>query len=1068
MRSKFKWIFTLLLALTVQFSFAQEKTITGVVSDANGPLPGVNVVVKGSQRGVSTGFDGSYSIKAKEGETLVYSFMGMRDVLKVVGASNVINTILQDDAKQIGEVVIVGYSATKKKDFVGSIKEVKSEQLAKKNVSSVTQALAGEVAGVRIINTSGQPGTVGTVRIRGFGSVNGNRDPLYVVDGVPYNGRIESINPSDIATTSVLKDATATAIYGARGANGVILITTKNAKKGDSFIEVESRTGVNFSLLPRYETIKSPEEYIALGWEGLYNQGVITGNANPTNYANTNLFSGSGVSPSYNMWNVASGADLIDPVTRQVRAGVTRRYNPENWEDYAFQNSIRTEANVSLGGASEKARYFSSFGYLNDKGYSINSDFERITGRLSLSQDVKEWLRASTNIGYTMSTTNQGGQSADSGSVFWFVDNIPSIYPLFERDANGNIINNIYGKPAYDYGETGGRGFGALTNAIADAHYTLERAKRQEISTNSAFDIKFSNDLTFEAKIGTQYYERKFDNLQNKYYGPSAGTNGSLYKTDIQMFSYNFLKLLRYKKTFGVNELEVLAAHENNSWEYKYLDASKNQIALPIPEFEQAAVNIGANSYTDNVKLESFFSQVNYNFDKRYYLTGTIRRDGSSRFVKDKWGNFWALGAAWNVTNEAFMKDQKLFDNLKFKVSYGLTGEQDGVGLYPGYTRFNTETSAFDTPAFLFSTLGNPNLTWETSKMLQSGLEFGIKNRIEGSIDVYRKLTDDLLFERRTPISEGYATVTVNDGQLENKGIEFDVTGHIFKGKDGYLDLSINGEIFDNKLLRMPIDPATGEQKTIDVQGNFGRAVGHSIYDFYLREWAGVDAATGNPMWVQHYDDLNDNGVVDAGENILSLTDYLVTNPGRKGFIQERNVTSYALATQKFNGKSAIPDVRGAVNLSGGYKGFDLSIQLLYSFGGYSYDGAYANLMNNGQVGDNNWHVDMRDRWQQAGDVTNVPALSNNQVANVASASTRFLTKSDYINLNNARLGYTVPKKITEQLKLASLSIFISGDNLYLSTKRKGFNPTVSETGASSQYTYSPLSTISGGVRLKF
>lgn len=1067
MRSKFKWIFTLLLALTVQFSFAQEKTITGVVSDANGPLPGVNVLVKGTQRGVSTGFDGSYSIKAKEGETLVYSFMGMRDVTKVVGASNVINTILQDDAKQIGEVVIVGYSTTKKKDFVGSIKEVKSEQLAKKNVSNVTQALAGEVAGVRIINTSGQPGTVGTVRIRGFGSVNGNRDPLYVVDGVPYSGRIESINPNDIATTSVLKDATATAIYGARGANGVILITTKNAKKGDSFIEVESRTGVNFSLLPRYETIKSPEEYIALGWEGLYNRGVIEGNANPIDYANTNLFSGNGVASNYNMWNVTSGADLIDPVTGNVRAGVTRRYNPENWEDYAFQNSIRTEANVSLGGASDKARYFSSIGYLNDKGYSINSNFERITGRLSLSQDVKEWLRASTNIGYTMSTTNQGGQSDDSGSVFWFVDNIPSIYPLFMRDASGNIVNNIYGKPAYDYGESG-RGFGALTNAIADAHYTLERAKRQEISTNSSFDIKFTNDLTFETKIGTQYYERKFDNMENKYFGPSAGTNGSIYKTDIQMFSYNFLKLLRYKKMFGVNELEVLAAHENNSWEYKYLDASKNQMGLPIPEFEQAAVNIGATSYTDAYRLESYFSQVNYNYDKKYYFTGTVRRDGTSRFLKDKFGTFWSLGAAWNVTNESFMKDQTLFDNLKFKWSYGLTGEQDGLGYYPAYDRYNTEPGAGGGIGFPFVSKGSGSLTWETSKMLQSGLEFGIKNRIEGSVDFYRKITDDLLFERRVAISDGYAIINVNDGQLENKGIEFDITGHIIKSKDAYLDLSINGEIFDNKLLQMPIDPATGKQKVIDVQGNYGRAVGHSIFDFYLREWAGVNATNGKPMWVQHYDDINDNGVVDSGESISSMHLYLADNPGREGSIKETVTENYSDATLKYVNKSIIPDIRGAVNLSGGYKGFDLSVQLLYSFGGYSYDGAYAGLMGNGQVGQNNWHVDIRDRWQQAGDVTNVPALSNNRVINGNAASTRFLTKADFINLNNVRLGYTVPKKITEQLKLSSLSIFISGDNLYLSTKRKGFNPTVTETGASSQYTYSPLSTISGGVRLKF
>ena len=1068
MKLKFNGFLVLLLVLMAQLTFAQERVVSGIVTDNTGmPLPGVSVLVKGTKSGTQTDFDGKYSINTKPSDVLVFSYIGM-ETKTVSATSTNTNIILQQESTALSEVLIVGYTTTNKKDFIGSIKEVKAEEISKKNVSSVTNALAGEVSGVRVINNSGQPGTTGTVRIRGFGSVNGNRNPLYVVDGVPYSGRIESINPSDIASASVLKDATATAIYGARGANGVILITTKMAKKGESYIEVETKTGVNLSLLPRNQTIKSPEEYIGLSWEAMYNKGVILADANPVNYANTNLFSGSGIAPDYNIWNVNNVSELIDPTTKQVRAGVTRKYNPENWEDYAFQNSIRTEANLSMGGGSEKSKYFSSIGYLNDQGYSINSSYERITARLSLVQDVKEWLTASTNIGYTMSTTNQGGQSEDSGSVFWFVDNIPSIYPLFLRDANGNIPNNIYGSPSYDYGETG-RGFGGLTNSIADAHYTLEQAKRQEISTSSSFNIKFTKDLNFETKIGTQYWERKFDNMNNKYYGPSAGTNGSIYKTDTQMFTYDVLKMLRYKKTFGVHDLEVLAAHQNNNYQYKFLDASKSQLALPLPEFEQAAVNIGASSYTDNVRLESYFAQANYDFDNRYYFTGTVRRDGSSRFLNDKWGNFYSVGAAWNLTNEAFMKDQTIVSNLKLKTSYGLTGEQDGVGLYPGYDRYNTETGAGGTPSFVFSAKANANLTWETSKMFQVGLEFGIlNNRIEGSLDFYNKITDDLLFERRVAISDGYALLNVNGGQLRNQGFEFDVTGHIIKGKNGYLDLTLNGEMLDNKLLSMPIDPATGQEKIIDVQGNYGRAANQSVYDFYLREWAGVNPANGAPLWNQYYNDVNGNGVVDTGEGITSMSIFLDQNPGSESTIKKTTTSTYANATQKFVGKSIIPDVRGAVNISGGYRGFDMSVQMLYSLGGYAYDSAYAALMDNRQIGNNNWHTDIRNRWQQPGDITDVPRLSSNQDPNNSSASTRFITKANYFAINNVRLGYTFPKNVVENLKLSTVSLFISGDNLYISTQRKGFNPSSAETGASDTYAYSPLSTISGGIRVKF
>ncbi|WP_317170430.1 TonB-dependent receptor plug domain-containing protein [Galbibacter sp. BG1] len=359
---------------------------------------------------------------------------------KKVGGASTIDVVLEQDSQALEEVIVVGYGTSTKESFTGTATKVDSESIEKKSVSNISQALAGEAAGVRVINTSGQPDSAATVRIRGFGSVNGNRDPLYIVDGVPFVGNISAINPADIKSTTILKDASATAIYGSRGANGVVVITTKNGKGQESYIEVETKTGQNMSLIPRSNTISSPEQYIGLSWEGLYNKGVIRGVSDPTAYANQNLFSGSGIDPKYNMWNVADGGELINPSTGQVREGVTRKYNPENWEDYAFQPANRLEANLKIGGGNEKTSYFTSFGYLKDNGYTINSDYERISTRLNLRHEVKDWLEGSVNIGYTISDANNNGQSEDSGSVFWFVDNIPSIYPLFLRDNNGNIV----------------------------------------------------------------------------------------------------------------------------------------------------------------------------------------------------------------------------------------------------------------------------------------------------------------------------------------------------------------------------------------------------------------------------------------------------------------------------------------------------------------------------------------------------------------------------------------------------------------------------------------------------
>jgi TonB-linked SusC/RagA family outer membrane protein len=1067
MKTKFNGFLTLLLALVVQFTFAQEKTISGTVTDDSGPLPGVNVVIKGTSNGTQTDFDGKYSLKASSGDIFVFSYVGMTSIEKLVGTSNFLN-VTMEGSNLLEEVVVVGYGTTTKQAFTGSAIVVQAENIEAKSVSNISQALAGEVAGVTVINSSGQPGSAATIRIRGFGTINGNSDPLYVVDGVPYLNDISNINPADIESTTVLKDATATSIYGSRGANGVIVITTKKGKNGVSNVNVEVKTGVNMRLLPAYDVITSQDEYIGLSWEALKNTGDFLGVANSNTYANDNLFSGAGIHPDYNMWNITNVSDLIDPLTGKIKSGVERKYTPENWSDYGFQSSIRTEANLSMSGGNENTTYFSSFGYLNDVGYLINSDYKRYSTRLNVTHKPTKWLEANANIDYSYGNQTANGQSEDSGSIFWYTDNIPSIYPLFLRDATGAIVEDpFYGGNQYDYGQN--RGFGGLTNAIADANYDLSQNMRHSVNGNFSFKINFTDDFSFTTKYGANYYSYMYNSINNPFYGSAAGQGGSLFKEQRQALTQNFLQMFNYNKSFGDHNLSALMAHESNEWKRDRTYISKNTVVNLINGLDNPSnyINNGSDpsGYTEETGLESYFAQVNYNYLKKYYFSGTIRRDGSSRFAKDKWGTFWSAGASWIISKEDFLSNSEFINYLKLKVSYGIQGDQGGVSFYSGQNGYNIDNLDGNI-SLIVRARENAGLTWEASKMYQIGTEFRLFNdKIDGSLDYYIKDTEDLIFSVRVPISTGDAIDTTNDGSIENRGLEFDLTGHIINKDNFKLDLSFNGEVLNNEITKMPFDAPEGRDKIIDIDGSFGRAEGHSRYDYYMPVWLGVNAANGNPLWETNYVDSNSNGEFDSGEEIQDLFEYIVRNPDE---VIKQGVTSvYQEATNKFVDKSAIPKVRGAFRVSAKIFNFDISSQFAYSLGGYGYDGNYASVLDNGQAGSNNYHVDINSRWQNPGDITNVPRLYSNQNVNVNRLSTRFLTKSDYLAFNNVRVGYTIPSKFLSNTGMSDLNIWLAGDNLFLLSARKGFNPAASLVGSSARYRYNPLSTFTLGVRIK-
>ena len=1075
MKTKFKGILTLFLALVVQISFAQQRTISGKVSDGSGPLPGVSVVVKGSTIGTETDFDGKYSIKASSGDILTFRYLGYLSIDKTIGASSIINVSMKEDANILDEVVIVGYGTTTKKSFTGTASVVSSENIDAKAVSNVAQALIGEVSGVSVTRTNGRPGSSATIRIRGFSSIEGNSAPLYVVDGVPFSGDINAINPNDIESTTILKDASATAIYGARGANGVVLLTTRKGTSGKNTVEFDFQSSVSSRTLPRYNLVDSEEEYMELVYAGLKNTADFAGNNNPSQFALDNLFSDRGVAPLYNMWNVADGNGLIDPSTGKVISGVTRKYTPTDWADAGYRDGVRNEMNFKTSGGTDKTKHYFSLGYLSDEGFIAESQYDRYSTRLNVTANPVDRVKISTNLDYSYSEYNDA-TGYGGGDVTYMLDFTPTIYPLYLRDTDGNIVMNPNtNEPFYDFGDNiagNARDFSATYNGVGEAIYNINRTKRHSVNGNINAAVEIMEGLTFETTYGMNFYSSNLDQTRNSIQG-SAGValGGTLYKANTTYVSQNFNQILRYKTKFGEDHnFNMLVAHESFADRSEYFDMNRKGIVNLNPNAASAPDNyLDQNGVsTGNIvetSLEGYFTQANYNYLNKYYLQGTLRKDGSSRFYKNKWGTFWSAGAGWIVSEENFLSSSNVINYLKLKASYGVLGDQ-GNAAYAGQLGFDIE-NLLGQPSLAPRAVVDPNITWESSEQMQVGVEIELfKGAIQADLDYYVKTTNNLYVNKRLPPSTGDAVILTNDGSLENRGFEFNVTGNIVRNRDFNLSLTLNGEMFNNQITQMPIENSTGLPKVVNISGLFGQSQGRSIYDYYIREWAGVDPANGNPMWIENWSDENSNGQYDSGEGIPDMLIYTAANPD--AVIEERITNTYSNATRKYSDKSVIPTVRGAFRLNSSYKGFSLSTQFGYSLGGYGYDSQYANLMTNGKVGGSSYHNDMKDRWMQPGDISAIPRLYSNENVQAVSSSTRFLQSTDYLALNNARLGYQVPSQFLAKTGFSSVNFWVSGDNLFLLSSRQGYNPTTSLTGQSGRYTYNPISNYTLGVRVKF
>ena len=1109
-----KKVFTLLTLCALSLSlFAQSKKISGIVVDEGGePVIGASVLVTGTTTGTISDYDGNFELTVPESaKTLTVSYMGMQT--QEVAIKSNMRIVMHESTEVLQEVIAVAYGNAPKGSFAGSAQAVNAENIEKKNPSEISKALAGEVAGVQVINTSGQPGTNATIRIRGLGSINASSTPLYVVDGVPYDGDISAIDPGDIASTTILKDATATSLYGSRGANGVVLITTKKGTSGEEAkIDVDVKYGANMRLLPLYDVITSPEEYMVMGWTGLYNSNRANGGneAGAVKYANNNIVGESGIPSYYNLWsldgssNPAKGNTLINPYAGdgsvnpsfntelQRRAGYS---DLESWEDAIFRIGQKAEATVKIRGGNEKTTYYTSFGYLKDEGYYQSSDYSRFSVRSNIEHEAKKWLKGKLNIAYAYSEMNNPTQdsSTSGGGVvmnngFYYVNVVPPIYPVYLRNSDGTLATSPYHSGyAYDYatavdGTSTERSFGLGINPAGALRLDKDQTKQHQVSTTGSLEFKLYKGLKFTVNVGAQYLGSRSSELTNKYYGDGAGM-GYISTTQYNYLSVTANELLEYNNTFGEHSIRALAGHETNYYTVNYLYGAQKGIAdNNVAELNNAIIMNGISGGSESQTLESYLATVSYGYDERYLITANYRADGSSKFAKGhRWGHFGSVGAAWNFTNESFLQDVDALKNGKLRLSWGVLGNQE-IGSYL-YSDHYSIINVNGTTGYLWGFRGTSDLTWERAQMVDVGLEFDISKYLTAEIDYFYKKTDNMIFSRYVATSQGYAGYYTNDAKMANQGVEFQFNVHAVDTRNVKLDIRLNGSHYKNEMLEMPVDKVLADGTEQRMVMSSGMSVGHSLYDWYLPHYAGIDD-NGNALYDVYYDaskgefdptasDFQEATIATGANYISSLHEYQLKNPDadiRKTTVSGTDAvyaTSLYATDKKGKIKSGIPDLSGGFGFDLEVYGVTLSASCSYGIGGWGYDNVYQTLMTPDQVGKTNWHVDMRDAWTEWGG-GKYPKLDNNNDTYAAMSSDRFLTSNSYLSLNNVSLGYRFPKKLIEKIKLESLQLWVAGDNLCIASARHGYNPMVSADGSSSTHQYSPLSTIMGGIRLTF
>ena len=1070
------------VACVTSMTYAQTRQVTGKVTAADGsPLSGASVTVVGSTTATQTDASGNFSLNVSPGASIHVSILGYTAQTVNVGNTSVITVVLQSTEQDLDEVVVVGYGTVKKSDFTGSATQIGAKEIDKRPISNVLQALQGAGPGIQSATPSGAPGSSPSIQIRGIGSYSASSNALIVVDGVPFEGGMANINPSDVESVTVLKDAATIAIYGSRGANGVVMVTTKKGKQGTSDFNAQVMMGVNQNGVPNYETL-SAGEYYEIMWQALSNSYIsaspsvstdiarqLASGLMPRNSAGNQVYDGRTYDDivqklgNYNAFNVANN-QLID-VNGKLNPNAKLKYTDfKTWEDEATRNGKRNEYTINYSKGFNKTDIYSSLSYLDEDGWGLRSSMQRVQGRINVNTEVNKWLKTGLNLsGASNSYDYAATGSGAINNPFYFSRAIAPIYPVYLRDpSTGNLVYDELGNIRYDYGnhhaEFGiARPFNGGRHAIAETVKNISSANRDFLSARAYVDINILPWLTFSTSFSPDIQSVREQGYENTEVGDGA-PSGRFNQTWYRQVNYTANQLFRTNNSFGNHNLETVLGHEFFSYKYDDIYGMRNTQGFQGLYVFSNFTNIASltSSLTEGT-IESYFARANYNYDSKYYLSATFRRDGNSKFPADlRWANFWSLGAAWRLDKEAFFQNDHI-DMLKLRASYGQMGNSD-VGSYypyqPGYSiGYNNGAAA----GAILTSLGSNTLTWETQKPFDVGVDFSLlKGRLYGTFDYYYRNSDGLLFDVLQPYHNGGTTsgsfsISKNVGAMTNQGIELTLTGNLIRKQDFKWDLTLNVTTIKNKLTRMP------EETPELTSSPYKRVVGKSIYEYYTRTYYGVDPETGKALYLGLADGVN----YDPTNASYKLID--------KGNGKIDTVTfDHNAARQDWIGKSALAPVFGSIVNNFSYKGFDIGFVLTYSLGGYRYDSQYAGLMSSGTNSGSNLHKDLYKAWQKPGDITDVPINDLNRINQNGATSDRWLRKGSYLNISAINFSYRLPVTMLDQIGVKRARVFASAENLYFFSGKKGFNPIGSIAGVTANSSYTHARTVSFGVNFGF
>ena len=1071
-----KIIFSLLASLTVTVAMAQEITVSGTVIDSSDgePVPYASVHLEGTMTGTSTDGDGNYSLRLPHGGNLVFSSIGYITVKEAVNGTMVLNIVLEPDTEHLEETIVVAYGTATKSSFTGSASMIGTEAIEARVSTDVTAALAGTTPGVQIISSSGDPASGGgSIRIRGIGSMSASNAPLYIVDGMPYDGSISDINPSDVESMSVLKDASASAIYGARGANGVVLITTKRASgASDSKIRFDARWGSNSRLIPQYDVITDPALYYETHYRMMYNSQVYAGKS-PSEayaYADANLFNQNNGGLGYQVYTIPAGEKFIGEDFKLNPSAVLGYsdgeyyYIPDDWYGLTFRDSFRQEYNLSVSGSKDKLNYYGSIGYLNDGGIVSNSDYQRYTARMNVDYQAKPWMKVTSSMSYAHSDSQTASYSSTYGSssnIFYVTNMMGPIYPLYVRDASGEIMMEN-GMKVYDSNQTNFIRPAFVGNAVRDNEVNRRKTYTDFITGKWGVVLTPIEGLTLTANVGLTNDNSRYNALYSRF-GSQSATDGLAYVSHDRTFAVNNQYLAEYRTDFGGSghNLNVLAGYELYKLKEQFLEGQNDHLFNPmVGELGNAdgVASRQTSSYTADYMTQGLLARAQYEYGNRYFASASYRRDGSSRFAPGhRWGNFGSVGAAWLISNEDFMGGVGWISMLKLKASYGVQGNDD---LYPNsnyarkyYPYADNYTHSYNETTGEYSTdlayKGNEELTWESSQSFNAGVDFELfGSRLSGSAEYFSRKTVDLLYSKDVPLSAGNPTgyYPVNVGSIVNNGFEITLEGILINTSAMQWSLNMNLSHYRNKILSL--DSSVSEEGIKG--GNYIYKIGGSLYEAYMRKYAGVNPENGKAQWYKKV--LDDDGVW-TGESVVTET--------------------FADASQYELG-SVLPKLYGGFGTTFKAYGFDLTAQFSFQVGGRYYDGTYQALMHTSSGIGTAWHKDVLDSWSETNKNSDIPRLDGDTSVGQTAVS-NYLISSDYLSVNNITLGYTLPEKAVSYLKLSSLRVYVAGDNLAVKSARKGVDPRysmglgslTSGSGLNSG-SYSAMRTITGGVTLTF